>query len=135
MARFNKIFSKLNKITKDIIVEGGILSIILVVSLLLLVSNIFRVISNGRSNFEVYLFEQEGYNSLKERNEELLKDSSYYSSDEYRLLFLRDTELLGLEGETIYTTRKNPVYFDENKTLLDISKVNDYKDWWTKLLF
>lgn len=135
MGNAGKIIKNTRLFFKETVIEGGLLTVILVVSLLLLLSNIFRVISTGKSNFDVYVYEQDSLNALKEKNKELSLDKTYYESEEYKLLFLRDTELMAKPGESIYTTRDKPEYYDQPKILLDISYKENYADWWAKLFF
>ncbi len=135
MGNVRKIIKNTRLFFKETVVEGGLLTVILVVSLLLLLSNIFRVISTGKSNFDVYVYEQESLNALKEKNKELSLDKTYYQSEEYKLLSLRDTELMAKPGESIYTTRDKTEYFDQPKALLDVSYKENYADWWVKLFF
>ncbi len=101
---------------------------------LILIANVIRVVSNGRGNYETYLYEKQVLGELKDKNETLNTELDYVNSDEYRKLFLRDNQALAAPNEELYNTKPKPVYFDERKEYIDLRDKKEYSDWWALLL-
>ena len=132
-----KNFLKLKKVgfyLQLITIEGGMVALVLSLVSLILIANIIRVVSNGRGNYETYLYEKKVLGELQQKNNELNSELGYVNSDEYRKLFLRDNQSLAAPNEELYNTKPKPVYFDERKEYIDLRDKNDYSDWWGLLL-
>lgn len=127
--KYNKIFLKLKTISLD----GFFFFFVLLIIILFLSVNVIRVLSSGKSNYETYLYEKNVLEELRQKNRELAQNKEYYSTDEYKKLFLRDTQTFGMENETLYTTRVLPVYYEEEKELLDLRAKTMFDDWWSVL--
>jgi cell division protein FtsB len=120
--------------SKSIVIEGIGLTLILSLFALLLFTNIFRVISNGKYNYETYLYEKEVLTQIQGKNESLKEDIAYVQSDEYKRLLARDTLNMVEPTETIFETKETPVYYDEEKEYLDINSKDKFEGWWKNLL-
>jgi cell division protein FtsB len=120
--------------SKSIVIEGIGLTLILSLFALLLFTNIFRVISNGKYNYETYLYEKEVLAQIQEKNMGLKEDIAYVQSDEYKKLLARDTLNMAEAGEIIFETKETPVYYEEEKEYLDVNSKDRFGGWWKNLL-
>lgn len=127
-------FLKLRNKMKDFSVEGGLVTVILAVVAILISGSIIRVVNNARSNYEIFRDEQSSLEDLRMKNNELEEDLSYVQSDEYKKLFLRDTQGLSVGSEELFSTKEKVTYQEEVKEYLKIDTKNDYVDWWLSLL-
>jgi hypothetical protein len=128
------IYKRIQNYLKNLVIEGGTLAVILSLVAILLTTSIIRIIANGKANYEVYLLEKNKLTELQVANDKLREDKEYYNSEEYKKLFLRETQNLADGGESIYYTRERPIYLEEKKSFLDISKKTNYSDWWGRLV-
>jgi hypothetical protein len=108
---------------------------LLVMFSLVLIINTLRVVVNGRNNYDTYLEEQKSLEKIQERNQELKEEKEYVTSEEYKLILLRDAARLAQGSETLYQIKSSPVYLDEEVKLLDITTKTNFFDWWLKLIF
>lgn len=108
---------------------------LLVMLSMVLIINTLRVVVNGRNNYSTYLEEQKSLEKIQDRNSDLQEEKQYVTSEEYKLILLRDAARLAQGGETLYQIKSSPVYLDEEVTLLDITEKDNFFDWWLKLIF
>jgi len=118
---------------KDFTTENLLISILLCLAVLVLTGNILRVITTARNNYEIFSIESQSLNDLKAKNEELQKELEYVSSDEYKMLLLRNSANMAQSSEDLYTIRQKATYLDEEKDLLDLTKKSDFSNWWQML--
>jgi len=118
---------------KDLTVENILITLLLAATILVLGGNIIRVIANARSNYEIFALEEKGLNDLKEKNKQLQSELEYVSSDEYKMLLLRNSSNLARSNEELYTLKAQSKYLEEDKELLDLSQKDDFQDWWSLL--
>lgn len=114
--------------------QGSFFSILLLVLFLMITGNIVRVVINAVSNYEIYLEEKKGFESLLATYNKLLEEREYLSNDESRMLLLREIDSLAKENQLLFTTREKPVYFKEKFIPFSIDEKNNYEDWWFKLI-
>ncbi|MEP7103831.1 MAG: hypothetical protein ABI721_03935 [Candidatus Dojkabacteria bacterium] len=118
----------------SIVIEGVPLTIFMLTLSFIMGVNIIRVITNGKSNYETFLSEKVSLDEITAKNDDLQKENTFVSSDEYRKLILRETSNYASDNERLFQTKEKPVYLDEQKELLDLGLKKDYTDWWVKLL-
>ncbi|MEO6729378.1 MAG: hypothetical protein ABIM99_05650 [Candidatus Dojkabacteria bacterium] len=118
----------------SIIVEGIPLTTFLLAISFVMGVNILRVITNGKNNYETYLSEKASLEEITSKNDDLVKENDFVSSDEYRRLILRETSNYASDGERLFQTKEKPVYLDETKQYLDLALKKDYSDWWLSLI-
>ena len=116
-------------------VEGFLLTVFLSIITLVLSANILRVVLNGKSNYETYQNEKESLAEIEAKNRELLRESEFVSSDEYKRLVLRESSNLATDAEQLFDVKDKPVYYQEEKEYLDISAKKDFLSWWMKLVY
>jgi predicted transport protein len=114
--------------------EGAGLSILLTLVLLVLASNIIRVIQDGQDNYNIYKSEQESLLNIKLRNEGLVRELNIVSSDEYQKLLARDVLGIGEIGENLYRLEDSREFFKVEKKYIDLAENKDYERWWAALL-
>lgn len=131
----NKITIRVRGNLKGIKFEGMTLTIILVLLFMFISSNIIRVYTNGRLNYDTYLKEKEDLDKLRQKHEELKKNYEYYTSDEFKLLLLRDTQSLAQSNEELFQTKEIIDFYFEQPTYMDIKAKENFEDWWKLLLF
>ncbi len=138
----NRFFSKKNVLilrlkhyTSHIIFEGVSLTFLLSFLSVILIFNIISTLNRGKFNYDTYLYEKESLSELEEKNRDLLDDYSYYSSDEFRELALRNGFGYAGANETLFRT-KEPItyYISENKEYLDLKSKDNFLDWWLNLI-
>ncbi len=118
---------------KDLSAETLLITFLLSITLLILGGNILRVISNARINYEIFAIEAQGLKNLQLKNEQLQKELEYVSSDEYKMLLLRNSSNLAQSGEELYSLKAQAEYLDAEKNLLDVKTKQDFNDWWNLL--
>jgi hypothetical protein len=118
---------------KDVSVEAGAITVILIIGIIILSGNIFRVITNARANYSIFQTERDSLYELRDKNSELDNELKYVQSDEYKKLFLRDTESLGTSSEQLYNIKESPEYYEEIIEYLEIEDKKDFTDWWIGL--
>lgn len=125
-----------NFVTKflNIQFKGLFFTFILLLIFLAIFFNVYRSVSNALNNRNIYFKEYENYQLLKIRNESLQKDREFFLSDDYKLIFLRETQNLVKENEFLYSTRRPPVYIQERKFLINLKNLRDNYWWWYYLL-
>lgn len=128
-----KLDSKLRNYFASIELQGVTVTFLLVFAFLILSANIFRAFTNAQNNSQIYNLELNNFESLKNRNLELKDDLEYFTSDEYKKIFLRETQFLAQPDETIYSTRQRPVYIQERITRFVVKDIVDYSSWWKKI--
>lgn len=127
-------FLRLRNKLQDFSVEGGLVTVILAVVAILISGSIIRVVNNARSNYEIFKDEQASLEELRSKNSELAEDLNYVQSDEYKKLFLRDTQGLSVGSEELFSTKEKVAYQEEAKEYLKLETKSDYVDWWLSLL-
>lgn len=118
----------------SIVVEGFLFTSFLIMVALVLGANIFRVVLNGKSNYETYQNEKESLSEIEAKNVELLRENEFVNSDEYKRLILRESSNLASDNETLFDIKAKPIYYQEEKEYLDIKLKRDFTDWWIKLI-
>lgn len=111
----------------------GWLSVILVCGLTMaLGSNLWRIAVNAQYNTEVYNAEIEGLEKLKSENDKLEDELDFYSSNEYRRVYIRDNRHLVESGNTQLYKVVDELSFAEPKSrLLNLNNVTaDNWQWW-----
>ncbi len=108
-------------------------ALLIILSIVLFI-NTLRVVVNGKNNYDTYLLEQKGLDKIVGRNEELKEEKEYVTSEEYKLILLRDAARLATGAETLYQIKSSPIYLDEEVRLLDITEKQNFFDWWLKLV-
>lgn len=114
--------------------EGMGLTVILSLLLLIVMSNVIKVIQNGQENFEVYQYEQGVLDNLRRRNEELKERLDIVSSEEYGRLLAREVLGLAEEGEQLYRSEEPVSFFEKEEEYLDLTEKENYLDWWMLVL-
>jgi len=119
---------------KDLTLENVLVMLLLTITLLVLMGNILRVIANARSNYEIFSIEAQGLRDLTKKNTDLQKELDYVSSDEYKMLLLRNSSNLALVNEELYTIRNPSEQFDEENELLIVKDKTNFSGWWELLI-
>ncbi len=101
---------------------------------IVLVTNLFRVVLNARNNYEVYLYEKEGWAALQVERDRLSEELEFYQSNEYKKLYARDYLHLGESGETLYKVLGGFEYYDVNSDIEELFPKEDYLSWWRLLI-
>lgn len=115
---------------KKISSEGLIFALILSCTFIFLTASIVRVINNARNNYEIFNLEKNSLEELQDKNDNLQNELEYVTSDEYKRLFLRDTEGLSAEDEELFSRRQEASIIDTEQELLPLKEKIDYSDWW-----
>lgn len=135
MQRLYKYLKKQIQTHKNsVVVEGVPLSVFLLLISFVMGINILRVITNGKNNYDTYLSEKSSLEEITSKNDELNKENTFVSSDEYRRLILRETSSYASDNERLFQTKEKPVYFDEIKEYFDLTQKKEYGDWWLDLV-
>ncbi len=124
----------MRSITKEQNSQSFFATALLIILSIVLFINTLRVVVNGKNNYDTYLEEKKGLDKIAGRNEELREEKEYVTSEEYKLILLRDAARLATGAETLYQIKSSPIYLDEEITLLDISTKQNFFDWWLKLI-
>jgi len=125
---------KVNAYAKSINIEGGVITLLLCFFLLLLAGSILRVVTLGRNNYEIFNIEKAGLDELKNKYAQLQSELEYVNSDEYKQLFLRDSEGLTTANSELYKIKDKSIYYEEKKEYIKISDKKDFSDWWGGLI-
>lgn len=131
----NKITIRVRGNLKDIKFEGMTLTIILSILLMFISSNILRVYTNGRQNYDTYLQEKEDLDRLRLKYQDLQKNYEYYTSDEFKLLLLRDAQSLAQSNEELFQTKERIDFYFEQPVYMDVKSKENFEDWWKLILF
>ena len=131
---YRQIKKRLQSHKNSVIIEGITLTVFLITISFVMVINIFRVVNNGRSNYETFLSEQKSLQEITQKNQELNKENDFVSSDEYGKLVLRESGNYALEGESLFQTNEKPFYYQEEKQYFDLDLLENYDTWWAKLI-
>ena len=111
------------------------MSVLLIAAVTMLLGlNLWRVATNARNSFEVYLFEQEALTDLESTHERLEAELAYYNSYEYKKLYARDNLRLAEPDETLYRIVSRPDYYELEKLEVDFFEDGEYFNWWMQLL-
>lgn len=119
---------------KDLSMENVLVMILLSLTILVLTGNILRVIANAKNNYEIFSVEAQGLNELKDKNDDLKKELEYVSSDEYKMLLLRDSSNLAQSNEELYAIRNQSENYDIQTELYNLQDKASFSDWWQMLL-
>lgn len=114
--------------------EGVSLTAFLSLILLLIVSNIFRAITNGESNYSIYQNEQKSLTEIQDKNENLKQELEIVSSDEYQKLLAKEVLGIAEPGESLYVIDEDKGFYKVEKKLADVSEVQSYSNWWMQLI-
>lgn len=114
--------------------DGAEITLILAFICILLFANTIRVVNKGRDNYEVFLYEANLLNEIQAEHEDLQLDYEFYRSEEAMRLLGRDVLGLAAQNETLYTTRSESVFFEEDIQLLDLQEKEEFGDWWDIIL-
>jgi len=131
---FNKLKLKFRSNLQGLSFDGAAVAVCLCIVILVVSSNIVRVFTNGQSNYSTFLLEKNERDKLQDKNNKLQQDLSYVNSDEYKQLFLRDSENLAQGNEELYQTKDKPIYYQTIPDYLDLKTKGNYNDWWGALL-
>lgn len=101
---------------------------------LVLITNLFRVVLNARNNYEVYLYEKEGWVILQEERDRLAEELEFYQSYEYKKLYARDYLHLGESGETLYKVLGGFEYYDIKDDVRELFPKENFLSWWKLLI-
>ncbi len=119
---------------KDIKLEDFATLMLLSIFLVVLIASSFKVIISARNNYDIFNVELKGLEEIRAKNEELKRELAYVTSDEYKLLYLRDSSALGKPEEQLYSIKEDLFKAEEKIEYYDISEKVDYTDWWVSLL-
>lgn len=133
-ANISDIKTKATSNLRQIALESLFIAITLVIISILLFSNIVRVITTGKSNYDTFLKEQESLKVIQAINDDLIDDYEYVNSDEYKKILLRDSLGLADQSERLFRTKEASEYYDEEIELFKLRDKTNYDDWWLKLL-
>lgn len=114
--------------------EGAGLTIMLSIMLLVITSNIFRVIQDGQKNYNIYKSEQQSLENIKSLNEGLDHELDIVASDEYQKLLARDVLGIAEDGESLYRLENDRDFFQIEKKYIDLTETRDYESWWVTLI-
>jgi hypothetical protein len=114
--------------------EGAGLTIILCIICLLLASNIYRDILKGKQNYDIYTYEKQTLEEVKERNKELTEEYNVTNSDEAIVLQGKDSYGYAKPHEELYRTKNDPYFFTEKKVFLEVDSRENYSKWWKGLI-
>jgi len=117
---FLKIFIQKRIDIKSIDYNGALLTLVLLLFIFSFSINIIRGISNAQKNYQIYITEINNYELLKNRNKNLKEDLEYYSSDEFKQIFLRESLLLAEPDSKIFNTRSKPNFIQEIKRYFNL---------------
>lgn len=119
---------------KDIRLEDFVTLILFSIFLLVLIASSVKVIVNARNNYDIFNVELKGLEEIRKKNEELKRELAYVSSDEYKLLYLRDSSALAKPEEQLYTIKEDPFRANEKIEYYDLTDLTDYTNWWVSLI-
>lgn len=129
------IATQIKSYSKDIVLEGVGMTIVLSLLTIILLSNVVKVISKAKYNYDTYLYEKGTLTELQEKNQDLLEERRYVGSNEYRIIAMRDVLNYTSSSETLYDTKEYKTYFVEKQPVyLNAKEKENYLDWWYKLI-
>jgi hypothetical protein len=118
---------------RNMAVDSLVITIALIVVGTLLFSNVIRVISTGKSNYDTFLSEEAALAEIRNKNNQLSEEYDYVNSDEFKKLILRDTLGVADQSERLYKTKNEVQYFDEEVEYFDLRDISDYSQWWSQI--
>lgn len=128
-------FQRVKSYSKNIVFEGVGMTIVLSFLTIILLSNVLRIVTKGKYNYDTYLYEKTTLEELQAKNDELKDEYRYVTSNEYRLVAIRDVLNYTSPSETLYDTKEFKKYYIEKPPeYLNVSEKEDYLDWWYKLI-
>lgn len=107
---------------------------ICIVSIILLGSNIFRIIRKGYERYEIILKEKERLEELEQKNAHLYEELKYYSSKEFVDIKAREELNLAFPNQKlVYIEKKEPIELHESSE----EKEQFVPSWrlWYELIF
>ena len=114
-------------------VDSLLITVALIVVGILLFSNVVRVITTGKANYDTFLSEESALAEIREKNNRLAEEYEYVNSDDFKKLILRDTLGVADQSENLYKTKEEVQYFDEEVEYFDLRDVTDYSSWWQSI--
>lgn len=118
---------------RNMAVDSLLITVALIVVGILLFSNVVRVITTGKANYDTFLSEESALAEIREKNNRLAEEYEYVNSDEFKKLILRDTLGVADQSENLYKTKEEVQYFDEEVEYFDLRDVTDYSLWWQSI--
>lgn len=119
---------------RNLAIESLFITVTLIVVALLLFSNVIRVITTGKGNYDTFVEERNSLAEIKGKYDALNDEYLYVSSDEFKKLILRDTLAVAEEAERLYKTKESIEYYDEEVELFDLRDIDNYAAWWETLI-
>lgn len=127
--------AKAEKLQKSRAQLSNWISVFVVFSaVLLIVLNLARVVANAQDNYEVYQFEKQGLQELKQEHKELEQELEYYQSYEYKKLYARDNLKLADEDEKLYQILGERKQYEVVEQDPDLFQNQSFWNWWVILL-
>ena len=127
-------FNLNQSISLNIYARGWLSAFVIIGITLLLLANLFRVTANAANNYEVYLYERESVESLRDESERLNRELAYYNSYEYKKLYARDFLHLAEPGEKLYKIVGTPKYYDLQEQELELFEEGNLLEWWLRII-
>lgn len=119
---------------KNIKMEDLITLILLGIFLVVLIASSVKVIVSARNNYDIFNVELRGLDEIRQKNDELKRELAYVTSDEYKLLYLRDSSSLAKPEEQLYNVKEDIYSAEEKIEYYDLTDKTDFTDWWISLL-
>lgn len=118
----------------EIPVENLISTVILILIVVFLSTNLARRVHESTQDYAVYLAEQEALAKLTAENKQLQDELDYYNSIEYRLLYARDSLNSVQPGEKLYELSKDIVIYSYQPEPVRIYEELEKLKIWQSLL-
>lgn len=134
---FSLVGRKISSTLRDVGISWQYISLI-ILSLLLVIYlsiSIYGVIKRGKENYGLIAKERDKLNELEREGQVLSDEANYVQSDEFKERFARDN-LNYVRGnqELYYVKREEPVQYEYLEKNLDPIVLDNYREWWMKLL-
>lgn len=110
--------------------EGVGFTFILIFIIVLLISNIVRVVTNAERNYSIYLSERDEVEVLKSQVELKGDLSEFYDTDDAKLLEARDSGNYGRDGVRLLKPSDSEAFRSVEVFLLEIEGKDNFEDWW-----
>ncbi len=133
-AKFNLKLNIRNWLSKELNLQGWLSMLIICLITIGLFLSLVRVVTNAQSNYEVYLYEKEGLETLQSENDNLKSQLAYYQSYEYKKLYARDYLRLAEPGERLYKIVGDAKTYDATAKAPDFFEGSGFVEWWKSLL-
>jgi cell division protein FtsB len=127
----NKVRSIIPSLQVDVIISVVFLLIILII----LGTNLWRKIEDGRRDYAVYVEEQAALDKLRSENALLKAELNYYSSIEYKLLYARDSLNKVRSGEKLYELSNDVIIYNYAPEPVKLYSKLEPLEVWRRLLF